>query len=78
MHYPTLSWFDKTLTPSERLMHRLMLETFRGPRPKGQECRHLDDNKHNWRIENLKWGTRFENGQDRVRNGKQHSRKIAP
>jgi hypothetical protein len=31
--------------------------------------RHLDDNPHNRRIENLAWGTHKDNKQDAIRNG---------
>ena len=50
-------------------IHRLVLEAFVGPRPKGMECRHLDGNPaHNY-LDNLVWGTKFENETDRVRHG---------
>lgn len=52
-----------------RLVHRLVLETFVGPRPAGMECRHLDGNPHNNRVDNLCWGTHAENIQDAVRMG---------
>ncbi len=51
------------------LVHRLVLETFVGPCPKGMECRHLDGNPANNQLNNLKWGTRSENMRDRVRHG---------
>lgn len=47
----------------------LVLEAFMGPRPRGTECRHLDGNRINNRLENLRWGTRSENMQDAVRHG---------
>lgn len=50
-------------------VHRLILETFIGPCPEGMECRHLDGNKLNNQIENLRWGTRSENTMDAVRHG---------
>lgn len=50
-------------------IHRLVLETFVGPRPKGMECRHLDGNKHNNCATNLQWGTRLENADDQRRHG---------
>lgn len=50
-------------------LHRLVLLAFIGPCPKGQECRHLDGNRQNNRLNNLKWGTRSENAQDRLRHG---------
>lgn len=48
-------------------VHYLVLRTFIGPRPPGQECRHLDGNKSNNTLENLCWGTRKENGEDATR-----------
>jgi hypothetical protein len=45
-------------------LHRLVLDTFVGSRPPGQECRHLDGNSRNCRLENLVWGTHSENGRD--------------
>jgi hypothetical protein len=50
-------------------LHRLILEAFVGPRPSGMQCRHLDGNPRNNRIENLRWGTPKEDGQDRIRHG---------
>ena len=50
-------------------VHRLVLEAFVGIRPPGQECRHLDGNPENNRLENLCWGTPTENQGDRVRHG---------
>ena len=50
-------------------VHRLVLETFVGPRGEGQECRHLDGNRANNCLENLVWGTHQENGADRIRHG---------
>ena len=50
-------------------VHRLVLEAFVGPCPEGMECRHLDGNPGNCRLENLTWGTRRQQYQDRVRHG---------
>lgn len=52
-----------------RLVHRLVLEAFVGPCPEGMECRHLDGNPANNRLDNLCWGTRRENCEDAVRHG---------
>ena len=46
-------------------IHHLVLETFVGPCPKGMECRHLNGNPSDNRIENLVWGTKKENWKDR-------------
>lgn len=40
---------------SSRPVHRLVLETFIGPCPDGQEARHLDGDATNNRLENLAW-----------------------
>jgi hypothetical protein len=50
-------------------IHRMVLEVFIGPCPEGMECRHLDGNKLNNRLNNLKWGTYSENQNDRHRHG---------
>jgi hypothetical protein len=51
-------------------VHTLVLEAFEGQRPRGTECRHLDDVKTNNRLANLLWGTHSENCIDKVRNGR--------
>lgn len=51
------------------LLHRLILETFKGSCPEGMECCHEDGNKSNCRLSNLYWGTRLENIQDAIRHG---------
>lgn len=50
-------------------VHRLVLEAFVGPCPKGMEARHLDGNGRNNYISNLVWGTPIENRHDRIRHG---------
>lgn len=51
-------------------VHRLVLEEFVGPCPDGQECRHLNGNPSDNRWpENLEWGTRKKNQEDRIRHG---------
>lgn len=52
-----------------RKIHHLVLETYIGPRPKGMECRHLNGDRADNRLDNLKWGTRSENMQDAVKHG---------
>lgn len=48
---------------------RLVLFAFVGPPPDGMICRHLDGNRENNFIGNLKWGTTAENEADKVRHG---------
>lgn len=50
-------------------VHRLVLETYIGPCPKGLECRHLDGDPANNCLDNLRWGTPKENGQDKIEHG---------
>jgi DNA adenine methylase len=52
-----------------RLVHRLVLEAFVGPRPDDQECRHLNGNSKDNRLENLAWGTHVENIADAYAHG---------
>jgi len=58
-------------THQKSLAH-VVLETFIEIRPKGMECRHLDDNPSNNKLSNLRWGTRKENIQDQIKH-KTHS-----
>lgn len=51
------------------LLHRLVLQTFVGECPPNQECRHLDGDRSNCRLSNLRWGTRSENARDRILHG---------
>lgn len=49
--------------------HRIVLRAFRGPAPPGMECRHLDGNRMNPQLRNLRWGTREQNARDKQRHG---------
>lgn len=49
--------------------HVLVLEAFVGPRPKGHQACHWDDDKTNNHLSNLRWGTPSENAKDSIRNG---------
>ena len=57
------------------LVHHLVLEAFVGPKPTGKECRHLNGNPADNRLENLQWGTSSENSYDVVRHGHHPSAK---
>lgn len=52
-----------------KYVHALVALAFIGPKPEGQEVRHLDDVKTNCLLTNITYGTRTENMLDRVRNG---------
>lgn len=53
----------------QRTVHRLVLEAFAGPCPRGMECRHLNGNPSDNRPENLRWGTKAENAADKIKHG---------
>lgn len=54
-----------------KLVHRLVLQTFVGNAPDGYIARHLDGNKNNNVLSNLKWGTPLENIADKTKHGTQ-------
>lgn len=55
--------------PKTKLVHQLVCIAFHGPRPDGEEVRHLNDTPDDNRRENPVWGTRVENIADRRING---------
>lgn len=61
----------------ESLVHHLVLAAFAGPRPDGLECLHGNDVPDDNRLSNIRWGTRSENQQDRVRSGSHHETRKA-
>lgn len=50
-------------------VHRLVLAAYSRAAERGEEGRHLDDNPDRNSPENLAWGTRQQNADDRCRNG---------
>ncbi len=55
---------------SKEWVHRLVLRAFtRDPFP-NEECRHLNGNPADNRLENLTWGTRKENANDTILHGR--------
>jgi len=50
-------------------VHRLVLEAFRGKRPTGKQCGHLNGNRTDNRLANLKWITPEENYAQRDAHG---------
>lgn len=52
-----------------RTVHSLVCLAFHGPRPEGQQIRHLDNNKFNSRPSNLRYGTSRENADDMIKYG---------
>lgn len=51
-------------------VHSLVASAFLGPRPHKNQVRHLDGDKLNNSIANLKYGTQAENEQDKLRHGR--------
>jgi hypothetical protein len=52
-----------------RLVHRLVLEAFVGPKPEGTECCHGDGDRSNNFVGNLRWDTPKNNCADKKRHG---------
>lgn len=50
-------------------LHQIVLEAFRGSRPKGMVSRHLDGVRVHNSLDNLKWGTPKQNTDDMRRHG---------
>lgn len=50
-------------------VHKLVLEAFSGPRPKGLEACHNDGDRLNCALSNLRWDTRSSNHGDKVAHG---------
>jgi hypothetical protein len=62
-------YFEVSLRIAERnrkarKVHHLVCEAFHGPRPPGLHALHNDDDEHNNRADNLRWGTYAENMAD--------------
>jgi len=64
--------------PKLYYVHQLVLEAFKGSRPKGCVSRHLNDNRLDNRACNLAWGTPCDNLSDARRNGKLRLEEQAP
>ena len=54
---------------NSRCVHELVLIAFVGEKPHKHECRHLNGNPADNRLENLAWKTRGENIRDAVKHG---------
>lgn len=63
----SLKWGDKNV---RRNVHVLVLTAFDRPPAPGEECRHLDGDTNNNHRQNLKWGTKAEQGADKKLHGK--------
>lgn len=59
-------------------VHRLVLSAFVGPANTEVQCRHLDGDPANNRLENLSWGTAKENYADRFAHGTEQRGERSP
>lgn len=62
--YPSVVLPDRTWTVAV-----LVLRSFIGPAPEGEECCHRDGKRANSDLTNLKWGTRASNVEDMIAHG---------
>ena len=56
-----------------RKIHILVLTSFTGRRPNGMVVCHIDGDKSNNRLDNLRWGTPKENIGDKIKHGTHRS-----
>ncbi|MFT3786653.1 MAG: HNH endonuclease [Tepidisphaeraceae bacterium] len=69
--YLTVQVIDDSGQYHTRDVHRLVIETFKGPPPTpDHEARHLDGHAQNNLIANLEWGLPVQNAADRRRHGR--------
>ena len=71
--YLTVILTDENRTRTKLFVHHLVAKAFIGPRPKGQQVRHLNDILADNRLANLAYGTPLQNTADSIRNGTQHA-----
>jgi hypothetical protein len=67
--YDSVTLHDRDGSGRGYFVHRLVLLAFVGDPEPGQECRHLDGDPGNNRLDNLAWSTHPENVNDQVRHG---------
>ena len=65
----SLGYVPMMINRKKVYVHRLVLNAFVGPCPAGHECHHINGNRSDNRLENLRWVTRKENQQHRVAHG---------
>ena len=68
--YPCVSLTISGVEKQYRIHRLLAMRFFRKPKQNQTEVRHLDGNKQNNRLLNLKWGTSKENALDRIKHGR--------
>jgi hypothetical protein len=73
--YLTVSLYDYPAKKSSKDVHDLVLETFVGLKPVGMEARHLNSDRTDNYLTNLRWATHAVNIQDKVIRGSQRGSK---
>lgn len=68
--YP-YQWLSRNGHRKQYAVHALVCTAFNGPRPEGQEVRHLNGQPTDNRASNLMWGTTRENSDDVKDHGRQ-------
>lgn len=71
-HYPQVYLYDHGVR-STRRVHVLVAAAFLGPRPEGQEVRHLNGDETDCRLDNLAYGTSAQNKEDQKSHGTHHN-----
>lgn len=69
VHYPAVLLHGGGGKPTLKRVHRLVLEAFVGPCPNGMEACHIDGDRTNNRLTNLRWDTPRSNMDDKIRHG---------
>lgn len=67
--YPIVVLTRDGKTKKTRAIHRLVLEAFAGPCPRGMEACHNNGDREDNRLSNLRWDTRKNNHADKHRHG---------
>lgn len=67
--YLIITLVERDGSVTSRKPHELVLLGFRGERPEGMVCRHLDGNTRNNALSNLLWGSSAENSADMIAHG---------
>lgn len=67
-YHSVVLWRDKA--GRKEMVHRLVLSVFAGPPSIGQDCDHINFNRSDNRLENLRWLSRKENVRHSARAGR--------